>query len=68
MFIAFFEALKSAGIPIENSEPTMTPSSTVAVEGKEAQQVLRLLDMLDELDDVQAVHSNADIPDDELEE
>lgn len=61
------EALKAAGIPVENSEPTMTPSSTVAIEGKEAQQVLRLLDMLDELDDVQAVHSNADIPDDEYE-
>lgn len=62
------EALAAAGITVENSEPTMTPSSTVAVEGKEAQQVLKLLDMLDELDDVQAVHSNADIPDDEFEE
>lgn len=61
------EALKAAGIPVENSEPTMTPSSTVSIEGKEAQQVLKLLDTLDELDDVQAVHSNADIPDDEYE-
>ena len=64
---AVVEAMTTAGFTVENFESTMTPSSTISVEGKEADQVLRLLDMLDELDDVQAVHSNADLPD-EIEE
>ena len=64
---AVVEAMTTAGFTVDNFESTMTPSSTISVEGKEADQVLRLLDMLDELDDVQAVHSNADLPD-EIEE
>ncbi len=61
------EALESAGLPIENAEITMLPTTTVHVEGKEAQQVLRLMDMLDELDDVQQVYANFDIAEEEIE-
>ncbi len=61
------QALLDAGIPVDSAEPTMTPSATVKVEGKDAQAVLKLMDMLDELDDVQAVHANFDIDESELD-
>lgn len=61
------EAIEQAGLPIENAEITMVPTTTVHVEGKEAQQVLRLMDMLDELDDVQQVYANFDIAEEEIE-
>ncbi|MGH7424345.1 MAG: YebC/PmpR family DNA-binding transcriptional regulator, partial [Candidatus Methylomirabilales bacterium] len=41
---------------------TMLPQSTVRLEGKEAEQVLRLMDGLEEHDDVQHVYANFDIP------
>jgi YebC/PmpR family DNA-binding regulatory protein len=61
------EAIEKAGLPVENAEITMLPTTTVHVEGKEAQQVLRLMDMLDELDDVQQVYANFDIAEEEIE-
>lgn len=53
--------LKEAGIVTSSSELTRIPKNEVAVEGKDAEKLLKLLDMLDDLDDVQKVHSNADI-------
>jgi YebC/PmpR family DNA-binding regulatory protein len=60
-------ALRSAGIEPASTEYTMLPKSTVSVEGKHAEQVLRLMDTLEELDDVQQIYSNFDIPDRVLE-
>ncbi|MHB0938942.1 MAG: YebC/PmpR family DNA-binding transcriptional regulator [Armatimonadota bacterium] len=60
------EALEAAGLKAEEAEVRMIPQNTVAVAGKEAQQVLKLIDSLEENDDVQNVYSNADIPDEEL--
>lgn len=60
-------ALENASIPVASAEVTRIPATTVRVEGKEAQQVLRLMDLLEELDDVQTVYANFDIPDDVLE-
>ena len=34
---------------------------------KHAESMLKLLDVLEDLDDVQAVHSNAEIPDEVLD-
>ena len=48
-------------------EVTYVPQSTVRLEGKDAQQVLRLVEALEELDDVQHVYANYDIPDEVLE-
>ena len=45
----------------------MVPSTTVSLEGKAAEQVLRLISRLEDLDDVQSVYSNADIPDEIME-
>ncbi|MEJ2538844.1 MAG: YebC/PmpR family DNA-binding transcriptional regulator [Gemmatimonadota bacterium] len=55
------DGLRDAGLTISEAELTMVPSNEVAVEGREAEKLLRLLDSLDDLDDVQKVHTNADI-------
>ena len=60
------EALESAGIPVESSELTQVPKSTISLEGGDARKVLNLVDALEELDDVQDVYANFDIPDDVL--
>ena len=53
--------------PCSSAEVTMVPRSTVHLEGKEAQQVIRLMDALEDHDDVQNVYSNFDIPDSVLQ-
>ena len=60
-------ALEGRGVPIQSAEVTYVPQSTVRLEGKDAQQVLRLVEGLEELDDVQHVYANFDIPDEVLE-
>jgi transcriptional/translational regulatory protein YebC/TACO1 len=57
------EALEAAGLPILASDVTMIPSTTVQVEGKTAQQMLRLMEQLEDHDDVQNVYANFDIDD-----
>jgi YebC/PmpR family DNA-binding regulatory protein len=59
--------LESRGVPIQSAEVTYVPQSTVRLEGKDAQQVLRLVEGLEELDDVQHVYANFDIADEVLE-
>jgi YebC/PmpR family DNA-binding regulatory protein len=56
-------ALASGGLEAAAAEVTMLPSTTIAVEGEQAETVLRLIDALEELDDVQNVYSNAELPD-----
>ena len=67
-----FEAVKAtledAKITSEVAEVTMLPQTNVALTGKEAEQMLRLMDMLDDCEDVQKVYTNADIPEDMLDE
>jgi len=63
---ADFHALKSAletkGITFVEAEPVvMVPKSTVKVDGKAAEHLLRLMEELEELDDVQKVWANFDI-------
>ena len=62
-FDAVKTALEQLSVPIEQAEVTMVPQSTIRVEGKTAEQVLRLMDELEEHDDVQRVYANFDIPD-----
>ena len=61
------EALATAGVKPASAEVTLLPTTTVSVEGKQAEQVLRLMDALEELDDVQQVYANFDISERELE-
>ena len=62
------EAIDAAGIPYIDAEVTMLPQNTTSLEGKEAEQMIRLMDMLDNCDDVQKVYTNADIPDDMVDD
>ena len=61
-----FEEVKAAideqSIPYIVAEVTMFPQSTVNLEGKEAEQMIRLMEALEDCDDVQKVYTNADIP------
>jgi YebC/PmpR family DNA-binding regulatory protein len=66
-FEAVREALEKAGVPRASAEVTMVPSSTVAITGKAAEQMVRLLEALEDHDDVQSVSSNMDIAAEELE-
>ncbi|HEX4997919.1 MAG TPA: YebC/PmpR family DNA-binding transcriptional regulator [Terriglobia bacterium] len=60
-------AIKDKGIETMSAEISMIPQTTVKVEGKTAQQVLKLMEALDEHDDVQHVYSNFDMEESELE-
>ena len=55
-------------VKVENAELAMIPNNTVELEKSQAVQALRLLDELEELDDVSKVFTNADFPDEVLEE
>lgn len=60
-FEAVRQALEKNKIPYKQAEITMTPSTTVRLEGKEAEHMLKLMEALEEQDDVQKVFSNFDI-------
>ena len=61
-------ALEEKGATLARAELSMMPKTTVRLEVKQATQTLRLLDKLEELDDIQHVYTNADFPDEVLEE
>jgi YebC/PmpR family DNA-binding regulatory protein len=48
-------------------ELTMLPKNTIAVEGKNAEQVLRMMEALEDHDDVQNVYANFDISEKDME-
>jgi YebC/PmpR family DNA-binding regulatory protein len=60
--------LAKNNIPFENAEITMEPSTTMKVDGKNAETLIKLMDALEEHDDVQNVYSNFDIDDSVLEQ
>ena len=62
------EALDQSGIPTESAELAMLPKSTVKLEGKEADQMLRLMEALEDNDDVQNVYANFDISEEQMAE
>lgn len=59
-FMNVKEAMEAAGLPPEQAEVTMRPSTNVSLELDEAEKVVRLVDALEDLDDVQNVYTNAD--------
>lgn len=56
------DKIVKSGIQPLSAEVTMLPKSTVKLEGKQAEQMLRLMEELEEHDDVQHVYANFDIP------
>lgn len=67
-FMAVKDALKEASLVSEQSQIAMLPSTTVELDLDGAEKVMRLVDALEDLDDVQNVYSNADIPDEVMEQ
>ena len=62
-FEAVRVAIDKASIVYIDAEITMLPQTTANLAGKEAEQMVRLMEMLEDCDDVQKVYTNADIPD-----
>ena len=54
-------ALKAKRVPVAEAELAMLPKTTVKVEGRDAETLLKLIESLEELDDVQKVWANFDI-------
>ncbi|MEZ5593292.1 MAG: YebC/PmpR family DNA-binding transcriptional regulator [Gammaproteobacteria bacterium] len=67
-FQTVLEAMKAAGLEPDNAEVTMRADVLAPLGIDDAQKVLKLMDMLEELDDTQNVYSNADFPDELLNE
>ena len=57
------KALEEKKIPLEEAEVTMHPKTTVPLDQKKAESMLKLYDALDEHDDVQNIHANFEISD-----
>ena len=55
------QALEKNKIPITSAEINMVPQSTVKLEGKNAEQMIKLMEALEEHEDVQKVYANFDI-------
>ncbi len=62
------EALENSGISTESAELAMLPKSTVKLDGKEADQMLRLMEALEDNDDIQNVYANFDISEEQMAE
>lgn len=56
-------ALEKNGIPIESAERTAIPQTTVKLDAKDAEKILKLMEKLEENDDVQNIFANFDIDD-----
>ncbi|MFH0924682.1 MAG: YebC/PmpR family DNA-binding transcriptional regulator [bacterium] len=61
------DALGKNNLKITSSEITMVSQTTLKLDEKQAEQVLKLVEKLEEHDDVQNVYANFDIPDEIME-
>jgi YebC/PmpR family DNA-binding regulatory protein len=66
-FMEVRDALAEKGLKWEAAEITLIPQTMVALEGKQAEQMLKLMDKLEDNDDVQNVYANFDISEEELD-
>ncbi|GAB7005623.1 YebC/PmpR family DNA-binding transcriptional regulator [Nocardioides sp. AN3] len=67
--VAVRTALQDAGIDYDSADVEFVASMDIPVaDATAAAKVMRLVDVIDDLDDVQNVFTNADIPDEVLEE
>jgi YebC/PmpR family DNA-binding regulatory protein len=60
-FDAVRAALVDSSFEVSSASIRMDPSTSVRLEGRDAESMLRLADALDDLDDIQAVYANFDI-------
>lgn len=66
-FIEVRDTLETKGFKYQSAEVTMIPQTLVALEGKQAESMLKMMDRLEDCDDVQNVYANFDISSDEME-
>ena len=62
------EALHAQEIEIMDAEITMRAETLVHLDQETSEKVLKIMNFMDDLDDVQEVHTNAEFPDDFVEE
>ena len=60
-FDAVRKALDGKNIPMNQADLTMIPQTTIKLEGRQAEQMLKLMEDLEDHDDVQKVYANFDI-------
>lgn len=65
-FEAVKQALEKSNIQPDSAELTMLPKTTIKLEGKAADQMLRLMEALEDHDDVQNVYANFDISEEQM--
>ncbi len=61
-------ALEKNNIELSMAEITMIPETSIKVEGKQAQQVIKLMDELEDHEDIQKTYANFDISEKDLVE
>jgi transcriptional/translational regulatory protein YebC/TACO1 len=54
-------ALDEKSVSYSQAELTMVPQTTIKLEGRQAEQMLKLMEELEDHDDVQKVYANFDI-------
>ncbi|MBI5416500.1 YebC/PmpR family DNA-binding transcriptional regulator [Candidatus Poribacteria bacterium] len=62
-FMKVRNVLEEKKIPVQLAEVTMVPQTTIQLEAKDAEKMLKLIETLEEHDDVQNVYANFDIDD-----
>ena len=60
--------MQDAGIDYDSADQSFISSVEVPLDIDGARKVLKLIDAIEDLDDVQNVYTNADIPDEVLEQ
>ena len=65
-FEAIRDTLAARSFTPASAEVGMVPQTTVKLEGREAESMLKLMEALDELDDVKEVFANFDIPEEAM--
>jgi transcriptional/translational regulatory protein YebC/TACO1 len=61
-FSAVKDRLDQEKIPVASAQVTLVPKSTVDVDAKHVEQILKLTEELEDHDDVQSVSANFSIP------
>jgi transcriptional/translational regulatory protein YebC/TACO1 len=67
-YLELRKAIELAEIPMASSEVTMVPATQVQCDVVLGAKMLRLIESFEDHDDVQNVYSNADIPEEAMEE
>lgn len=65
-FQAVREAIKDAGMEVEEASMVYEPNNAIELTESEALQVMRLIEIIEDLDDVQSVYSTLEISDEAI--